>query len=48
MVEEKEIIIREFQPGDLRQVAEVLASSFKEELQKLTNLPEERILVTLT
>jgi ribosomal protein S18 acetylase RimI-like enzyme len=36
----KDVIIREFQPGDLRQVAEILASSFRKDLLKLVKLPE--------
>ena len=37
---EEEIILREFQTGDLRQVANITASSFRDSLLKLKNLPE--------
>jgi ribosomal protein S18 acetylase RimI-like enzyme len=44
MIEEmKEIIIREFHPDDLRQVANITASSFRDSLLKLKNLPESEM-----
>ncbi len=44
MIEEmKEVIIREFQPDDLRQVANITASSFRESLLKLKKLPESEM-----
>jgi len=42
-VTEEKIILREFQPGDLRQVANITASSFRDSLQKLKNLPESEM-----
>ena len=40
---QEEIILREFQLGDLRQVANITASSFRDSLIKLKNLPESEM-----
>lgn len=39
----EDIIIRNFQPKDLKQVAGIMANSFRDDLLKLVNLPEDRM-----
>lgn len=38
-----DIIIRNFQPEDLQQVARIMADSFRDDLLRLVNLPEDRM-----
>lgn len=37
------LVIRNFKPGDLKQVASIMASSFRDELLKLINLTEDQM-----
>ena len=41
--EADDLIIRNFQPSDLKQVAEIIASSFREDLLKLVSLSEDQM-----
>lgn len=44
MVEEIDsLVIRNFKPGDLKQTASIMASSFRDDYLKLVNLPEDKM-----
>lgn len=37
------VSIRDFQPDDLKQVADIMACSFRDEINKIASLPQERL-----
>lgn len=43
MPENSEVLIRDFRSGDLQQVAALFADAFREDYQKVVNLPQEKI-----